>query len=47
MSAPPAGWCNKGGIPVPHDHNYYDTLITVADDCPVDHSEVPEDKPGK
>ncbi len=32
---------------MPHDHNYYDTLIAVADDCPVDHSEVPEDKPGK
>lgn len=32
---------------MPHDHNYYDTLIAVADDCPVDHSEVPEEKPGK
>lgn len=32
---------------MPHDHNYYATLIAVADDCPVDHSEVPEEKPGK
>ncbi|MQA94870.1 MAG: hypothetical protein GEV11_09540 [Streptosporangiales bacterium] len=26
-----------------HDHNYYRTLIAVADDCPVDESVVPED----
>ncbi len=32
---------------MPHDHNYYDTLIAMADDCPVDHSVVPEEKPGK
>jgi hypothetical protein len=27
-----------------HDHNYYRTLIAVADDCPAEHSVVPEDK---
>lgn len=32
---------------MPHDHNYYNTLIAVADDCPVDHSKVPEEKPDK
>lgn len=32
---------------MPHDHNYYRTIIAVADDCPVDRSEIPVDKPGK
>lgn len=26
------------------DHNYYRTFIAVADDCPVQHSEVPIDR---
>lgn len=30
-----------------HDHNYYQTLIAVADDCPVSSSEVPEERGGK
>ncbi len=29
------------------DLNYYDTLIAVADDCPVDHSVVPTPRGGK
>jgi hypothetical protein len=38
---------DRRGMDMPQDHNYYDTLIAVADDCPVAHSEVPEEKPGK
>lgn len=30
-----------------HDHNYYTTLIAVADDCPVESSSVPEPRGGK
>ena len=30
-----------------HDHNYHRTLIAVADDCPVDKSEVPKEKGAK
>lgn len=30
-----------------HDNNYYQTLIAVADDCPVSSSEVPDDRGGK
>ncbi|GII80064.1 hypothetical protein Sru01_50460 [Sphaerisporangium rufum] len=29
------------------DLHYYDTLIAVADDCPVPHSEVPRERAGK
>ncbi|MDQ4133215.1 MAG: DUF6157 family protein [Actinomycetota bacterium] len=29
------------------DLNYYDTLIAVADDCPVDHAVVPTERGGK
>jgi len=29
------------------DHNYYQTLIAVADDCPVSKSVIPEDRGGK
>jgi hypothetical protein len=32
---------------VRHDHNYYRTLIAVADDCPVTSSVVPTDRGGK
>ncbi|GLW89603.1 DUF6157 family protein [Actinokineospora globicatena] len=30
-----------------HDHNYYNALIAVADDCPVSSSVVPPERAGK
>jgi hypothetical protein len=32
---------------MPHDHNYYNTLIAVADDCPVTSSVAPSERGGK
>lgn len=37
----------QGGFDVEHGHNYYNTLIAVADDCPVQSSVVPTERGGK